>query len=80
MACNPLVARKSSLSIYLHNPAFIGERVYNKQRHLETKSIRITREEEWVVVPEAHDATLLSELFDRLPQGKFPHKGRQAFR
>ena len=64
-----VVANKSSLSTYLHNRAFIGERVYNKQRHLETKAIRITNpEEEWVVVPEAHEAILPQELFERVQQ------------
>ena len=64
-----VVANKSSLSTYLHNHAFIGERVYNKQRHLETKAIRVTNpEEEWVVVPEAHEAILPQELFERVQQ------------
>ncbi len=49
--------------------AFIGERVYNKQRHLETKAIRVTNpEEEWVVVPEAHEAILPQELFEQVKQ------------
>ena len=59
------MANKSSLSTYLHNRAFIGERVYNKQRHLGTKAIRVTNpEEEWVVVPEVHEAILPQELFE----------------
>jgi len=49
--------------------AFLGERVYNKQRHLETKAIRVTNpEEEWVVAPEAHEAILPQELFEQVKQ------------
>ncbi len=64
-----VVANKSSLSTYLHNRAFIGERVYNKQRHVETKAIRVTNpEEEWVVVPEAYEAIVPEELFNEVQQ------------
>ncbi len=64
-----VVANKSSLSTYLHNRAFIGERVYNKQRHVETKAIRVTNpEEEWVVVPDAHEAIVPEELYNEVQQ------------
>ena len=64
-----VVANKSSLSTYLHNRAFIGERVYNKQRHVETKAIRVTNpEEEWVVIPDAYEAIVPQELFNEVQQ------------
>lgn len=64
-----VVSNKSSLSTYLHNRAFIGDRVYNKQRHVETKAIRVNNpQEEWVVVPDAHQAIVPVELFDQVQE------------
>ena len=64
-----VVSNKSSLSTYLHNRAFIGDRVYNKQRHVDTKAIRVNNPpEEWVVVPDAHQAIVPVELFDQVQQ------------
>ncbi|MDA0735477.1 MAG: recombinase family protein [Chloroflexi bacterium] len=64
-----VVSNKSSLSTYLHNRAFIGDRVYNKQRHVDTKAIRVNNpQEEWVIVPDAHQAIVSVELFDKVQE------------
>jgi site-specific DNA recombinase len=64
-----VVANKSSLSTYLHNRAFIGDRVYNKQRHVDTKAIRVNNpHEDWVVVHNAHEAIVPEELFNRVQE------------
>jgi len=64
-----VVANKSSLSTYLRNRAFIGERVYNKERHLESKAIRRKNpEQDWVVVPNAHEPLVSLELFNSVQE------------
>jgi site-specific DNA recombinase len=64
-----VVTNKSSLFTYLHNRAFIGDRVYNKQRHVDTKAIRVNNpQEDWVVVPNAHEAIVPVELFNQVQE------------
>lgn len=64
-----VVANKSSLSTYLHNRAFIGERIYNRERHIETKAIRVKNpQQDWVVVPNAHEAIVPIELFNKVQE------------
>ena len=74
-----VVANKSSLSTYLHNRAFKGERVYNRERYIETKAIRKKNpEEEWVVVPDAHEPIVPLELFNQV-QEVMANKRRRHF-
>ena len=62
-----VVKNKSSLSTYLHNRVFLGQRVYNRQRHVETKAIRVNNpENEWVITEGAHEAIVTEELFGKV--------------
>ena len=64
-----VVKNKSSLSTYLRNRAFIGERIYNRRCHIESKAIRRwNNSKDWIVVPEAHEAIIPKELFDKVQE------------
>lgn len=64
-----VVHNKSSLSTYFRNRCFIGERVFNTQRRINARRVRVSPDDPEIIrVPNAHPAIVPLALFNKVAQ------------
>jgi len=76
-----VVSNKSSLSSFLRNRAYLGERIYNRTRRTDRKTIRQKNPaDDIIITPGAHEPIISQGLFDQVQailDSKRPKAGMQ---
>ncbi|MGA2160015.1 MAG: recombinase family protein [Dehalococcoidia bacterium] len=61
-----IINNDTAISSYFRNSAFIGERVYNVQRRIKGRRVKVPLDDPEIIrVPDAHEAIIPRELFER---------------